>query len=30
VGDPATGLPYGGTSLNLQAAIAGETHEYKD
>jgi rubrerythrin len=30
VGDPATGLPFGGTSLNLQAAIAGETHEYTD
>ena len=30
VGDPATGLPIGGTSLNLQAAIAGETHEYTD
>jgi len=30
VGDPATGLPIGGTRLNLQAAIAGETHEYTD
>ena len=30
VGDPATGLPIGGTSLNLKAAIAGETHEYTD
>ena len=30
VGDPATGLPIGGTSLNLQAAVAGETHEYTD
>ncbi|HEY1414744.1 MAG TPA: rubrerythrin family protein [Caulobacteraceae bacterium] len=30
VGDPATGLPIGGTGLNLQAAIAGETHEYTD
>ena len=29
-GDPATGLPIGGTSLNLKAAIAGETHEYTD
>jgi len=29
-GDPATGLPFGGTSLNLQSAIAGETHEYTD
>ena len=26
-GDPATGLPIGATGLNLQAAIAGETHE---
>ena len=25
-GDPATGLPIGATSQNLQAAIAGETH----
>jgi rubrerythrin len=30
VGDPATGLPIGGTSDNLEAAIAGETHEYTD
>ena len=30
VGDPATGLPFGGTPLNLKAAIAGETHEYTD
>ena len=30
VGDPATGKPIGSTSLNLQAAIAGETHEYSD
>ena len=30
VGDPATGLPIGGTALNLKAAIAGETHEYTD
>ena len=30
VGDPATGLPMGDTALNLQAAIAGETHEYTD
>ena len=30
VGDPATGEPIGGTSLNLKAAIAGETHEYTD
>ena len=28
VGDPETGEPIGGTKLNLQAAIAGETHEY--
>src|SRR5512142_2724496 len=30
VGDPATGKPIGGTSQNLKAAIAGETHEYTD
>jgi len=30
VGDPATGLPIGSTEHNLQAAIAGETHEYTD
>jgi len=30
VGDPATGEPIGDTSLNLKAAIAGETHEYTD
>jgi len=30
VGDPATGLAMGDTSLNLRAAIAGETHEYTD
>ena len=30
VGDPATGLPIGGTGDNLKAAIAGETHEYTD
>ncbi len=29
-GDPATGEPIGDTSLNLKAAIAGETHEYTD
>ena len=29
-GDPATGLPFGETSLNLKTAIAGETHEYTD
>jgi rubrerythrin len=30
VGDPATGLPIGGTSDNLKASVAGETHEYTD
>ncbi len=30
VGDQATGLPIGPTADNLQAAIAGETHEYTD
>ena len=30
VGDPATGLPIGDTTLNLKAAIHGETHEYTD
>ena len=30
VGDPATDLPIGGTSDNLKAAVAGETHEYTD
>ena len=29
-GDPATGLPFGETKLNLKTAIAGETHEYTD
>ena len=29
-GDPATGLPIGSSSDNLQTAIAGETHEYTD
>ena len=29
-GDPATGLPIGDTTVNLKAAIAGETHEYTD
>ena len=29
-GDPATGLPIGGTSDNLKAAVAGETYEYTD
>jgi rubrerythrin len=30
VGDPATDLPIGDTSVNLKSAIAGETHEYTD
>ena len=30
VGDPATGLPIGETAANLEAAVAGETHEYTD
>ncbi|MDA3914079.1 rubrerythrin family protein [Oleiagrimonas sp.] len=30
VGDPATGLPFGGTEANLKSAVAGETHEYTD
>jgi rubrerythrin len=30
VGDPATGLPIGGTRDNLTASVAGETHEYTD
>ena len=30
IGDPATGLPIGGTADNLKAAVAGETHEYTD
>ncbi|HET8553759.1 MAG TPA: rubrerythrin family protein, partial [Rhodanobacteraceae bacterium] len=30
VGDPATGKPFGDTRLNLESAIAGETHEYSD
>jgi len=29
-GDPATGMPFGGTAANLESAIAGETHEYTD
>jgi rubrerythrin len=29
-GDPATGLPFGETKLNLATAVAGETHEYTD
>ncbi len=27
-GDPATGMPIGGTAVNLAASVAGETHEY--
>ena len=30
VGDPATGEPVGDTTLNLKAAIAGETYEYTE
>ena len=30
VGDPATDLPIGDTVQNLEAAVAGETHEYTD
>lgn len=30
VGDPATGLPFGSTSANLAASIAGETYEFTD
>jgi len=30
VGDPATGLPIGTSRQNLEAAVAGETHEYTD
>ena len=29
-GDPATGLPIGGTADNLKASIAGETYEYTE
>ena len=29
-GDPATGMPFGGTKQNLESAIAGETHESTD
>ena len=29
-GAPATGKPIGETKLNLEAAVAGETHEYTD
>ncbi|MBK6405278.1 MAG: rubrerythrin [Holophagales bacterium] len=27
-GDPATGLPFGTTEMNLKAAVEGETYEY--
>jgi rubrerythrin len=27
-GDPATGLPFGSTELNLKTAVEGETYEY--
>jgi rubrerythrin len=27
-GDPATGLPFGTTELNLKASVEGETYEY--
>src|SRR3981189_472320 len=30
VGDRGTDKPIGPTKLNLQAAVAGETHEYTD
>ena len=30
IGDPATGEPFGTTSYNLRAAIAGETYEYTE
>src|SRR5512135_407989 len=30
VGDPATGLPIGDSSLNLWAGVEGETHEYTE
>ena len=29
-GDPATGLTFGASDLNLKSAIEGETHEYID
>lgn len=29
-GDPLTGLPMGNTRQNLEAAMAGENHEYTD
>jgi rubrerythrin len=30
VGDPATGVPVGGSSDNLKSAVAGETYEYTE
>jgi rubrerythrin len=30
VGDPATGLPIGGTQDNLKSAVHGETYEYTE
>ena len=30
VGDPAIGLPIGGTVDNLKASVAGEPHQYTD
>jgi len=30
VGDPMTGEPFGNTTKNLKAAIAGETYEYTE
>jgi len=30
VGDPVTGEPFGNTTKNLKAAIAGETYEYTE
>ena len=30
VGDPATDMPIGDTSLNLKSAVHGETHEYTE
>ncbi len=29
-GDPATGMPFGGTEANLKSAIAGETQEFTE
>lgn len=30
VGDPVTGVPFGGTEKNLNSAIEGETYEYTE